>query len=251
MNNQLHLLPQDETKPKMLHERVCENCNKTYQTAAKASKFCSDSCRGAAWRKSKGTQEITISTPKNESPAQAASPLLTGLNPQLQIAIDLLKKEADRWEKKSDYWEKKYNDEAAQRQALEKAALQKEHATALQGLENAKPDLIDRVLNGLSSMPPSIVEQFAPLIGRLGNLLVPGGASAPVEGVQGQLDEPQIQFINWINSLPPETQKNFLVAMAQLSSFDGQKLNTTINQIIQLLKSGSSMQSHNMSMYGN
>lgn len=240
-------------KTRLMHKRVCENpdCKREYEAHQSNSRYCSSACRSAAWKKNKSSAPQSIDEKETKQLAPAPAQLLTGLTPQLQIAIDLLRKEGDRWEKS-------YNEERTRRKKaedevlkLKEEMLKKEHASALQGIENAKPDMIDRMLNGLSNLPAPIVEQFAPLIGRLGNLLMPSG-SAPVEGVQGQLNEPQIQFINWINTMPPETQKNFMIAMAELSRFDEQKLNTVVGQINQFLLQGTTMRSQpfDQAMYG-
>ncbi|MGL6121689.1 MAG: hypothetical protein ACRC1W_01370 [Shewanella sp.] len=173
------------------------------------------------------------------------APSFTNLSPQMDIAIDLLKQDSARW--KELYNEEKEERKKLQHQntTLKEQMKDKEHKQALQGIEEKKPDFLDR----LGNLPPQLLEAFTPLIGRLGNLLIPEGAT-PMAGVGGQLDEAQLQLLAWINSLSEEAQKNLLALLATLTHMDEPKLMLTLSQFQNLIVNGTTLNKVDTSMYG-
>lgn len=237
----------EQPRTKRTYNKVCDECGKDYESVSQGAKFCSNTCRGRYFRKMK-TSSPTSTVRAETKSAQPASitPVITGLPPHLQIAIDLLKKDAERMEKA-------YNEERDRRRKvdaelakLKEETRDKEHKKALQGLEEKKPDLLDRLAN----LPTPILEQFAPVLGRLAGMLIPGGdAAQPVAGVGGQLDEGQIQFLNWIASLPEAIQKNFIGLLSTLSNMDEQTLALTLSQFQNLLTTGTTIKQKTSSGY--
>lgn len=245
--SQLTILP-EQPHTKRTYDKVCDECGKDYQTVSQGAKFCSSLCRGKYFRKMKTASSLATEAKAEIKSAQPASitPVITGLPPHLQIAFDLLKKDSERMERA-------YNEERDRRrkvegelQKLKDDTRDKEHKKALQGLEEKKPDLLDRLAN----LPTPILEQFAPVLGRLAGLLVPGGDVAqPIAGVGGQLDEGQLQFLNWIATLPGELQKNFIGLLATLSNMDEQQLTHTLSQFQNLLTTGTTIKQEPSSGY--
>ncbi|HMG94354.1 MAG TPA: hypothetical protein VK589_30045 [Chryseolinea sp.] len=229
-----------ERLPKKTYEKICEECGKQYHTVSQGAKFCSSFCRGRYFRKMKPTNTPTTSDtkPAFDKPVQSITPTIAGMPPHIQIAVDLLKKDSERMEKA-------YNEERDRRrkaetelQKLKDDVRDREHKKALEGLEEKKPDWFDRLAN----LPTPVLEQFAPVLGRLAGMLVPGGEGAQqMAGVGGQLDEAQVQFLSWIAALPEELQKNFMAINAALTHMDENTLAFTLTQIQNLLVNGSTV----------
>jgi hypothetical protein len=239
--------------------RKCNHCKNEYNALTLRSQFCSDSCRKKHFNaKVMNTEIVEEEKPnpkekKSKPNGMAAMASLNGAPAHYQIAIDLLREEKKRWQDM-------YSEERTARKKAEdenvrliKVHTEERHAAALQGVEDAQPSGVEKFLSGLQNLPAPIVEQFAPIIGRIaGMLLPPENANVVGSSVNGQLDEGQTQLINWINGMPELTQRNFLSILSILNTYDEQKLNVTLTQMINFLNKGTTIQSNvNVGMYGN
>jgi hypothetical protein len=232
--------------------RECKQCKKEYSAVLQTSKFCSGACR-AKWNKlnPKSVEDKEVSLVKKESTQAVPAPIFSGLSPQMQIAVNLLQKESDRWEaafkEERDLRKKAEQD----RDSFKEKLRDTEHKQVLDGIENEKPSMLERLLG---SMPAPFIEQLAPVVGRLAGLIVPGQGQAalPMAGVEGQLDNVQIQILQWIASLPEELQKQVLTVISTLMQMQPQDITITINKILNLLKNGSTInaQPQQFSMFG-
>jgi hypothetical protein len=224
-----------------IYRRNCDVCSIEYDALSKKSKFCGDGCRVANWRKGNkastpnGTDQNNIAITRRQATIQHL--VQQSIPPELQIAFDLLQNEASRWEIA-------YREERQDRMEVEESLakqneklLELEHAKILDGVERARPDFVDRIINGLGSIPAPLLEQFAPLIGRLGNLIVPSGNS-PIQGIDVSLDEESLHLVQWFKSLPEDTQKRMKEFLVELSKQSNEKLITFIDDGNQYLKTG-------------
>lgn len=221
-------------------KRNCDECGREYTFYRDSSRFCSDRCYRKHLKHNVPAETVSKlkvnGKEKSTEPPQVISAQLGHVPPHMQIAIDLLKQSEKYWkdryeEERSEL--KKVKDQLAQ---AEKQAKDREYQQTLQGLEQKKPDLIDR----LAALPPHVTEMFAPLVGRLGNLLVPEGAAGSVAGVAGQLDEVQVQILTWLSQLPEAQQKELLALIASMMSMNQEKLTFTLNRIKTLFTNGNS-----------
>lgn len=171
------------------------------------------------------------------------------LSPEIAITIDLLKADSRRWEEL-------YNEERKERKKLQtemarqdRDAKDKEYKQRLQGLEERKPDLVDRIAN----LPPQVLEAFAPILGRLGNLLIPDVAAMPMAGVQGQLDESTVQFLSWVDQLPDDEKKDLFDILGALTIQDPHLRKVSLAKFKNLLINGTTINArpYNQAMYGN
>src|SRR6187551_429750 len=130
-------------------ERICDNpkCGKDFTANRLSQRFCSDSCRSAG-RSKKERSAVPISDSNKHI---LPTPTVTGLQPHLQMAFDILTKNSSTYEK----W---FIEEKNKREALEvekqRLILQIrdiEQKQVLDGVEENKPTMFERVVNGIPS----------------------------------------------------------------------------------------------------
>jgi hypothetical protein len=242
-----------EQSRKKAFTRQCEECKKDYNAFQKNSKFCSGSCR-AKWNKKHPKQaaeeaaEIVLETTGNK-PAAAPTPqtIFSGLSPHMQIAVDLLQKECKRWEEAYKEEKKERIDLQEKLTALKDQVREDAHKQALQGIEDEKPSMFERVLG---SIPPQVMEHLAPVIGQLAQRLIPAAPGAAMAGVEGQLDEGQIQFLSWVAQQPEPMQKKIILLCTALMQMQPQQVALNLDKVLNLLKNGTTMTSNTMMGYG-
>lgn len=240
------------------YDKTCEVCNEPFTSKRQHSRTCSTSCRSKLSKKNKAlgnnTDMNTIAEPqpsqaqkpkefKKEKKSILPSPHITGLPPHLQMAFDLLKENARRFE---DWYEK----ELAKREALEKQVddLQdqlRQKQTTLQGLEDQQPTMFERILG---SIPQPFIEAAAPHIGAL-----MGKLSGGMQGTNGQLDEASAGLLQWIESLPPSSNQNLMMVFGTLMQLPDAQRDNALASVVKLLTEGSTMQKQrpiNVGMFG-
>lgn len=227
------------------YERVCQLCKKEYKTPIANSKFCSDLCRGRAHREKKFNQQIDISetSPNMNTPSAlpTVKPVFTGLAPHMQIAVDLLQKEATRWEEAFKKESAAHEKTKAELIKLKEDILRKEHEQTLQGIEDAKPGMFENILNGINQLPAPILEQIAPVLGRLANAFVPQQL-----GMGGQLDDNTQGLVNWLQTLPEDLRTHVMVLVASLSQLPPAELTQKLSQIKNLFTHGTTITNNTM-----
>lgn len=141
--------------------------------------------------------------PGNNSyqPAPVKKMEINGLSPQIQIAVNLLQKEADRWESAYKKSEEKREKLETELQTLRTESRDKDHRQALQGIEDKKPSGLERFMDAFAKTPAPILDSLAPIIGALGNL-IPKPKS--LQGVDGQLDDITMDVVKWMQTKPAE-----------------------------------------------
>lgn len=232
-----------QKKPKQpTYEKTCEVCDEPFTSKRAHSKTCSTSCRSklsASKRKNKALGNSDMNTNaepqpieqkpkefKKEKKSILPSPHITGLPPHLQMAFDLLKENARRFEE----W---YEKELAKREDLEKQldVLQdqlREKQTSLQGLMDEKPTLFERILG---SIPQPFIEATAPHFGALMGKISGGG----VDGTNGQLDEASAGLLQWIGSLPEQANQNLMTVLGTLMQLPEAQRDSAIASVVRLL----------------
>ncbi len=229
-------------------ERVCENpqCGKDFVTTQFKQRFCSDKCRWA----SRSPRKNSTTAPEAKPGVHILpTPKITGLPTHLQMAFDILNKNSSTYEK----W---YLEEKGKREALEdeKTKLQKqisdiEHQQVLNGIEDSKPSMFERVLNGI---PPDWREHMGPAIGQLAMALVSKITPGPVDGTEGQLDDAQTNLLAWISSLPDNSKQTIMQIFGSLSQMDEPQFNEVLPRIINAITNGNPMRpAREERMYGN
>lgn len=221
--------------------RTCIECGAKYSAVLQNSRFCNSTCRAANWRSTKrsGTQPSAHETPENGHELAESLPMETKQSNDtalgLQIAVELLQQEADRWHGE-------YREERTKRKALEKEIadstkerMRLEHKHAIEALQNNKPDIMQRMLAGIGNLPSPFIEQLMPLVGRLGNLVVPPQPSAELSGTSNQVQP----LIDWIQSLPEEVRHKLLVTLQRISELSDVNLFNLLNEIQKYLEPGS------------
>jgi len=239
------------------YEKMCEHCNDTFTSKRQHSRTCSPSCRAklsaSKRKKALGNSDMnTIVEPhptqkpkefKKEKKSILPSPHITGLPPHLQMAFDLLKENARRFE---DWYEK----ELAKRELLEKQLVElqdqlREKQTSLQGLIDDKPSAFERILG---SIPAPFIDAVAPHIGTLMGKLAGGMGST-----NGQLDEASEGLLQWIGTLPQESNQNLMMVFGTLMQLPESQRDAAIASVVRLLTEGSTMQKQrpiNVGMFG-
>jgi len=259
MNEQLNILPLESTEEKLkkTFKRNCDHCNKEYDASYKNSQYCSTYCRSSAHKKRKMTEPPSANTkPAEAKPVVKTTipaPVFNGFDPHMQIVVDLLKNEIKRESTEKEEWKAECKKVQEAYSKLKDDTQAKEHAKALGDLEKAKPGFMDQVATFFGNLPAPILEQFSPAIGRLLNYALPTEGAAPgMAGVNGQLDEMQSQLLTWIASLPEPNQQSLFNIIGTMMQMDATKLSATQNQILNLLKNGSTLQGGTVdqSMYG-
>lgn len=236
-NENLNLDDKEEATSSEVHFKTCklDSCRKEYNPGNRRSAFCSEKCRIIYKSKLSGLNGITESKPDLTAPKNLSlpKPKITGLEPAVQMAVDLLVKNAE-------VWEKYYHEVVARLKAVEEENTrlkekikEDEHAAALSGVEDAKPTLLGKILN---EIPDAWKEHLGPAIGALASK-----AAQSFAGTDGQLDEPSQQMIEWVKSLPDEEQQKFAAIVATLMQMDSTSLQDTTTRIINLLTGGSAM----------
>jgi hypothetical protein len=181
------------------------------------------------------------------SPTQAIN--TSKMSPEIAITIDLLKADSRRWEELYNEQRKENKKLKADLERQDREAKEREHKQRLEGLEERKPDFMDRIAN----LPPQVLEAFTPILGRLGNLLIPDAAAMPIAGVQGQLDESTVQFLSWVDQLPDDERKDLFDILGALTVQDPPIRKTSLMKVKNLFTNGTTIQSapYNQAMYGN
>lgn len=251
MNTDQHILfpANGSTKEKEpgIDIRDCAQCGKKYQfNPRKGSRFCCDKCRrdfNEALNSKEEKQE-------KKSPAIPSPSINTSkLSPDAAIAIELLKAENARLNNQLTDERKENKKLTAQLARQNQDAKDREYQARLNGLEERKPDFMDRI----ASLPPQVLEAFTPILGRLGNLLIPDVGATPMAGVQGQLDEATVDFLAWVDQLPDDEKKDLFDMLIALRSQDPPVRKTSLMKVKNLFTNGTTIQAtpYNASMYGN
>lgn len=246
-------------RPLQPFDRICDECGKGYTALTAKSKYCSGRCRKRAERKTlKGigsdnkpdtimnapqSTEL-IEKPEKEKKFRALRPKFNNLPPDVSIGVMLLEKEVDRFERMYDEERAKRKKIQSKYEELKERTTQEKHAQALAGIEAAKPDIMERVMTGLAQLPPQILEGIGPAIGRLMNKVV------PPEGVAGQLQGGDIdpmtkELLTWMASQPEQTRELLFGVIAILMGMEPDKLSSTLVQIMNVLKGGSTLSGPN------
>lgn len=247
-------------------DHTCIHCHKPFKSAYKKSSYCSAACKSKQGRINKAnslnmtptTEEIKVTENAKVTPLQkvrppklpkAASdstvvvgtPIFDGLTPQMQIAVDLLKQDARRWEQLYREEKDKRKKIADKYETLrdEVAELKVDHR--IEAIENKKPG----GLEGLAENPMilKLMDHVGPALGALMVKLVDNSPSSQLVGVDGQLDEiTQTQaneMVKWFISLPEDSRK---VVYEILTEWAGAKsievLNDTLLRMRNVLKAG-------------
>jgi hypothetical protein len=96
-----------------------------------------------------------------------------------------------------------------------------------------------------------MLEALSPLLGRLGKLVVPDEPA----GINGQLDQPYQDLLNWISSLPENQQRAVMAMNVMVSQSNPENLEKLVQQINNLLSNGTtatnSREYLDRTMYGN
>lgn len=280
MENQLTILPPDNettsatteakaTMPERKIDCTCEQCKKEYKAAYARSRFCSDKCRvkffrtkNASMKAENTTKSLAVNDSKEtkEKEPRIPQPVFQNISPPMAIAVQMLQKDADRWERLYNEERKKAIDLDKELTKLKDESRDKEYKTKLDGIEAQKPDFLDRVLAGLGNIPAPIIEQIAPIIGRITGALIPGDPNqAGPQQIGGvQLDEMSTQLLQWISTLDEQNRNNLFIMIGKMMNMDNQKLSASLTKAINLFKNGQLNGHHqpspnlglDMSMYG-
>ena len=175
------------------------------------------------------------------STAVVGTPIFQGLTPQMQIAVDLLKQDARRWEQlyKEEKEKRKKISDKYETLREELAAIKVDNRIA--EIENKKPG----GLEGLAENPLvlKLADHVGPALGALMMKLADNTPSSALLRTDGQLDEvTQTQaneMIKWFVSLPQDTRG---VVYEILTEWAGAKsievLNDTLQRMRNILKTG-------------
>lgn len=239
--------------------RNCDECHEEYTASSKLSRTCGPRCRTRAMRRIAKEQAQQPSQTMNESQEMSPTrdpvttekpdkairtksirPKFSGLPPDVSIGVMLLERELDRMEQM-------YTEERAKRkkiqdkyETLKDQVKDERHQQQLAGIEAAKPDLLDRVISGVSQLPAPILENLAPALGRLMEKVVPAGEGVAGQ-LQGHIDPMTGELLQWIANLPEAIRENLLLVIGKLMGLDQEKLNSTLVQFLNLIKSGSTL----------
>ena len=235
--------------------RNCDQCGKPYPFSRKTSRFCSGTCRGLAHVKNNSIMKPPSPPIEEEKPEKKStiipSPSLNTnkLSTDAAIAIELLKEAKKELQQQLNDERKENKKLKAQLENQILSSKEKEYNARLQGLEERKPDLLDRI----SNLPPQVLEAFTPILGRLGNLLIPEMATTPMAGVQGQLDESTSQFLAWVDQLPDDEKIDLFDLLGALTIQDPSTRKTSLKKVKNVLINGTTIQApaYNPAMYGN
>lgn len=219
--------------------RTCIQCGEEYNAFLPKSRFCSSRCRSSYWRTNQilETQDSAQRTQNDrkthsqqiEQPQADDSETVAGM----QIAIDLLQYQADRWFKSFQNEQSAYEEELSKRENLENEVhnlrreltlLKQRHA--VETAQNKKPDTVEQLISGIGKLPTSILEQLIPIAGRLVNFVVP----VPTADLSGTPDalEP---LIEWIQNVPDVLQHRLLSALQKISKLPEPEQQSVVDQL--------------------
>lgn len=249
-----------------MEDRTCVQCGKAYDTSTSNSPnlFCSEVCRHKHQRVRKKQkidqlrqqaqsalngnngngessspvaiveEKLPVQNSKPVSDRQATMHITSSMPPHMALMVDLLKKEATRWEKA-------YQEEKAskKRLAIDNQALR----DRLKEIELKKPT----GLQGLAESPlmKDLLPFVGPALGRLAegiaNAAMPGAGQ--IAGTNGQLDaqlEKEVHDINqWYISLPRQQQQEVFAILDMLANAKSPEAMSLIaKKILTLIKNG-------------
>jgi hypothetical protein len=223
-------------------EKKCEECSTPFTSMLKRARFCSGKCRAKNARKNGTSLGIAFKETGSQLPVPASQRtsmhVLSQTDPQTQVVMDILTKEASRWE---DAWK----EERTQRKELQKAnAALKEQLAALkvdhqmEALENSKPS----GLAGLADNPlvQKLFEHAAPALGAFLMRYAEGAPQQMISGTDGQLDETtqkQLADLNtWYAQLPQAAKDGVYQVLTDLAKIQNPELlNLTLTKIHNLI----------------
>lgn len=251
-------------------KRNCDICGTEYDAKFPNARFCSSRCRKTNSRSMKkntttlGTVEIEVkksndrqeddNVPSNLPVPAKSNALYNGLAPHMQIAVDMLRQDSQRWQNLYEEEKSRRKEVQAKHEDLKEKISRMEMDHKIEQIENKKPS----GLSGLGENPffLKILDHVGPALGVLASKMAESaGTTTPaMAGVEGQLDEvSQSQLANiaqWFAALPDATRAavyDMLQSMAVIK--EPQMLISTLQKIKILLTNGSTITTHNP-MYG-
>lgn len=256
-------IPKVEKKSResVVYRHGCETCNKEFESHRRHARFCSDKCRSINTRKRHKLNGIMTTTKEEQTKppkvngssngsshgtAVVATPIFQGLTPQMQIAVDLLKQDARRWEEmyREEKAARKKTEDSLKEKVDELARIKVDHQ--IESIENKRPS----GLQGLAESPivAKLLDHVGPALGALMMKLTDGSGPGLI-GTDGQLDEltqTQIsEFNKWFAGLHPDQRGviyEIIVSWAQ--SKTPEILNDTLVRIKNILRSGTVIMPH-------
>lgn len=226
-------------------ERICDNprCGKDFTAHRLSQRFCSDSCRSTGRSKKERGSAPVVESSKHILP----TPTVTGLQPHLQMAFDILTKNSSTYEKWFIEEKRKREELEAEKQKLILQIRDIEQKQVLDGVEENKPSMFERVLNGI---PSEWKEHVGPAIGQLAMALV-SKVTPSIGGTDGQLDEAQGSLIAWLSSLPDPSRHAMMQILGALAQMPELQFNEVMPRIVNAITGGQNMRAQrNETMYG-
>jgi DNA repair exonuclease SbcCD ATPase subunit len=231
---------------KILPKKVCAQCNNEFETSNIKAKFCSDSCRSKAHRNLRRNGASDVEEVK-ESPRHSTQLVasLNGLPPQAQYIITHLKEQLSDSKEEMKRLRDKYETEKKLSSDLKEKIAKIEVDHRIEALENAKPSGLQGIVQNLGNIPPEVMAQLGPALGKLVDRLF-GGSVQPqlqVAGTDGQLDsntQAKVQaFNNWFASLAEPLQEVVYAMLVKLANSPSEEaLQNNVTRILNLLNNG-------------
>lgn len=229
---------------KTFPRKACEECGTEFDVKKGGARFCSDTCRSRAFRKGKRSvlqaDEPSARPARNDAPTHSTQIVtsMAALPPHAQYIINQQEREITRWEKLYDEERTKRKALEEKNQTLKDQLKDMEHKQALNGIESAKPDLIDRLAGILQTLPPPVIEGIAMRFLNTGP-----GLPQLTGGTDGQLDadvqNKVIQFNQWFAGLAKPLQDGVYTLMVKLANAPSEEaLQQTITKMQSVLKNG-------------
>lgn len=226
-------------------DRECLKCGKHYKAKNSASKFCSDICRNtfnqSQKRKPNAAPLGSIDDKSPAFPKPVAAPTFTDIPAHLKIGVDLLTKEAQRWEDafKDERQKRKDLQAKFEAQREELAKLKVDHQ--IEAIQNAKPS----GLNGLAENPLvlKLMDHAGPALGAWLAKMA-DASNTSMTGTDGQLDDATAKQLHDINSWFVTLEEKQREEVYKLLFVLGQSktpaiFNDTVLRLQNILKNGS------------
>lgn len=218
--------------------KACLHCGNDFTYKLESAQFCSGTCRAThAVKKKKlgatheGKEEKPMPTINSNGQLK-----LSGLPPQAEYIIYHQNTVIADWRRQYEEEKAEHKRLREKYKELKERISEKERAMELQGIENAKPSILDQ----LATVVPEDVR--SKVLGALADKLLNSGATVQT-GVEG-IDQNFAAIQKWYGALPPPLQQKvfeILNALAMISDAETFEIRTTA--IANMLKNFNPMRS--------